>query len=1368
MPPFSAQFTADSQRIWQIRRDSPTEYQAWYSKLSPDGQQKVDRMLGIGEARAASFRRIPPRGDPVAAAQGLGELLGKGRDFLGEKLGEFKRGAQMVTGHGPRSPRPGPGGIPQPGSPRQMGASANAAENVLQWMSLGFVPKSKWRALGERMEEAVPALGGPRERPVGQAAKDVGLFGDALGMATWLPKAGPGAILHGAGALAKRALPKAAPAVVRGAARFAGEGAVLGAGHGAGALQEGATLAEAGKIAGQTTAAWMVAGPVLNKALSALAGIPKKMAESRIKAGWQQYAAGLRRQQGRAPSEAEGVAAVERLIEKHAPPKAPKAAAEVAPPRIMPPPEPAERAIMAEAQAAKAEPFRRPIEPKPPRPAETVSERMSAEADVRAEAALRADEAGIPRAQSERAISEAQPADDMSALVRREALENEMRAAGQRYATEKTPSAEADVMRLRDELRAVQREAERIPDTEAPGETFTRATGEPAEPDISASKPPGWTRTGGGRKRGAIRLPDWDAKAMREKLRGIADDAAEKYNAFYATLDTELSSIGSRMRSLGEWGIESMRMADEAFYQMMKGRGSVAVAMEKAIRPLGSRWQQEGAFKRVSRVLDGRADYRTLASSGERESYKGLRQILDDLEITGLEDGALTIRAREEFTLSDGTVIPKTPTGRDDFSNIRPAIGRYKSVKEMRSSNELDIQLVNPETAELLPTVYTIPQSRVRIPARDNFFPRRFDKDWLKPERRAVLEAALEKAGVEEGTAGDLISAWRQHAFDPWHGSFRLQRIADLPEKFYLPPEESLRDYVQGATRHIAWAREMGAGTSVRPEGWKFDAANKQAMDEGVETLVAKGWARDTEEASLMLLGRKPGERPGGFNSQFRDAVRMDFERPAEQDRGLIGRELASPLRSFTAITSLSRVGMTNLSQHANTVLLTGWKAAAEGLLKGTNKLTREEVVGLGGNMRHGLEELLGIGGDVWHQRFARFMINKGYALEPMENWLRTTAAVATRRHVQDSFLRLKANPGDAWSRSALELVRINPERALKRGHLTDDEILRAMFWGAGETQFLTRQTDMNAWYMTEGGKVLWQFLGFSYQQGKLMRNLVKRDFATKDPAQRAKLLGHIFVTMPAAGSAALGLKSLVAQKPRTSGVGQRYVENFFAGGGLGIAIELFWDALYASEHGDLFAAAGPQKLGTAVGDAAEIAGLTDLVQRGRAVPRTEKEAARADRKARIRQLKNLPVPHGLAGTAANMFFPPPSLADVPHWLRAEDAWLSVSRPKSRVYNIWEMRANWRRLTPKERDKHFAALSPGDRVILFTKLSPQQRSSWRNYLGPAGQQRFIRETEALGPKAVERMKWALQDAAMHKAAAAAEREAAKQLQPAAP
>ncbi|HUW34529.1 MAG TPA: hypothetical protein VM223_23220 [Planctomycetota bacterium] len=878
---------------------------------------------------------------------------------------------------------------------------------------------------------------------------------------------------------------------------------------------------------------------------------------------------------------------------------------------------------------------------------------------------------------------------------------------------------------------AVSPEALRTAPTPTPAEAWTAATGQkavdvpgPAQPSPLAMRRGKGTT---GRAAGAVRMPE--AEKAREAVRGWL-------GGLYAEVSEIATSVDGLVRSTGPSGKKYMDITDRAFARWKQGRDTAYLDTNNILRGIPKKRQEQ-----VYRYLDGRIPERML-SRQERAAAAELRPIIDSFDIRGLKNGAITIRAKQEIELPDGTVIPKTPEGRDVWSDMRLAQDWEGSVDDLLSRNTVPVQLVNPETAEVLPTVYQLSRDQVYVPARSNYITRAIDPKFLDPKKQqARLAQVLMRRGDARNMkdASRIIEAYKSDRVDPYYNPLRQARLQDLPEEFYIPQGQALDQYFNGASRNLAWADNVGAGTSLRKEGWLGEellrGATTDAEAEGVASWTERNWVATESEARQML---------GDLSILTADAVRQNFNWVTKEAAPRWGARLHHRLRSAVAVGSLGRVTLTNLTQPMNTVVMTSLKDTMAGMVGVLDKATREQAIRSGAVKIEGLAAVAGVSGQAWHQRLAKWFIQKGYLLGPMEQWLRTVAAIASRRFAKSTFERLVQSPRDKWAREALRILRIDADKALARGKLTEEELMDAAFWGAGETQFLTRATDMPVWYNTEGGKTIAMLMGFMYQQGKLIQRLAKRDIMMGDPAKAIKFLVGVGIGMPLAGEIVQNLKAELSLTPRTSYKWERWLDDLFAGGGLGIAFEMFYDALRYGAHGDMFAGPALQQLAEGIGAGFELLDLRDKSGLGR--PRTEAEERRAKEKAARWFTKRIPVPYALGAARYATEALWPTNDDAPFWVRELDVRQSMWPPTWDTSNIHEQRADWNRKNAKEKQQHWMSLAPAARVNFFLKLPPEERYRQLDRIGEIGRKQLVENAKKLGPNARKRLIWAIEDA----------------------
>lgn len=177
------------------------------------------------------------------------------------------------------------------------------------------------------------------------------------------------------------------------------------------------------------------------------------------------------------------------------------------------------------------------------------------------------------------------------------------------------------------------------------------------------------------------------------------------------------------------------------------------------------------------------------------------------------------------------------------------------------------------------------------------------------------------------------------------------------------------------------------------------------------------------------------------------------------------------------------------------------------------------------------------------------------------EKFNRTVAANAGIEWATRNFEKLLASPEKVLYKSRLAEMGINVEKALARGALTDNELLKAGQIIAEKTQFRSRPLDLPYWASSNFGKVFWQFKNFAYNQLKFAigDNLIK-EVQAKNYGRAARnllILGTIF---PMTGEVLQDVRSLITQSRRPTKAWDRYVSDLAGAGSMGIVMD-FLDA---------------------------------------------------------------------------------------------------------------------------------------------------------------------------------------------------------------
>jgi len=169
------------------------------------------------------------------------------------------------------------------------------------------------------------------------------------------------------------------------------------------------------------------------------------------------------------------------------------------------------------------------------------------------------------------------------------------------------------------------------------------------------------------------------------------------------------------------------------------------------------------------------------------------------------------------------------------------------------------------------------------------------------------------------------------------------------------------------------------------------------------------------------------------------------------------------------------------------------------------------------------------------------------------EKFNRTVAANVGKEWVLRNFERLLKNPANMTYKFRLQELGVNVEKALARGSLTQNDILKAAQLFAEKTQFRSRPLDLPYWASSNAGKLFWQFKNFTYQQTRfLYDNLigeVKRGNYGR-AARNVLVLGTIF---PMAGEVLQDVRSLITQSRRPTGALERYWSDITGSGAMGM-----------------------------------------------------------------------------------------------------------------------------------------------------------------------------------------------------------------------
>lgn len=354
----------------------------------------------------------------------------------------------------------------------------------------------------------------------------------------------------------------------------------------------------------------------------------------------------------------------------------------------------------------------------------------------------------------------------------------------------------------------------------------------------------------------------------------------------------------------------------------------------------------------------------------------------------------------------------------------------------------------------------------------------------------------------------------------PRFGPLEYSRELNVP--IYDPdPRRVIPSYVLNAYTRLETARSFG------PQNQKLNAMlNKIRKTEGVEV------ARDVDKLIRTITGQ------------------ID-RAPAREKLSITLRMLQVPKLSFGQILNISQ-------SYLNTWLGADLGSMAYGLQSAFKDAGVREGLRAGATLQSVINQQLAYFGG--GQNFANNIL-KYTGFNWTELFNRTVTANATKKYVEKTFDKLKANPDNRFLRWRLEEFMINPDEALAKGALTETETLRAMNKGTIMMQFLSDPLYLPEFASSPEGKAFFQFKNYSYNQAIFVkRQLLNPNIPLTHKLRSLLILGTIF---PMSGEVALDVRSLLTGAKRPTKAWDRYWSNISNAGTFGLWTDFIESAHY-------------------------------------------------------------------------------------------------------------------------------------------------------------------------------------------------------------
>jgi hypothetical protein len=327
------------------------------------------------------------------------------------------------------------------------------------------------------------------------------------------------------------------------------------------------------------------------------------------------------------------------------------------------------------------------------------------------------------------------------------------------------------------------------------------------------------------------------------------------------------------------------------------------------------------------------------------------------------------------------------------------------------------------------------------------------------------------------------------------------------------------------------------------------------------ETAKLRGFSMtDAERAqrAMSQFGQRVRKQSGAKASkEFADLLNIitnAVDQPFAQSR----EDFSRILRTMN-VPKLAFAQITNIGQNFNTFLAAGAPSFLKGIALSFTKRGQRLGTQSGATLESALREVQTKAGvaNRWSDLFLKYT---GFNL--VERFNRRAAANVGKEFAISLFDRLKKDRGNPKAiLTDLDLLGIDGNEALRRGFLTNEDILTAAKRMSDRTQFRAGPTDLPVAFQTPEGKILLQFKSFAFQQGKFLKDQLKKDIQNNNMKSVARTLLTLGIIFPMGGEVIADVKSLITGRERPTDALERYISNLMQAGGLGITSDLLESA---------------------------------------------------------------------------------------------------------------------------------------------------------------------------------------------------------------
>jgi len=447
---------------------------------------------------------------------------------------------------------------------------------------------------------------------------------------------------------------------------------------------------------------------------------------------------------------------------------------------------------------------------------------------------------------------------------------------------------------------------------------------------------------------------------------------------------------------------------------------------------------------------------------------------------------------------------------------------------------------------------------------RENYFPHHtlsIDELAGGVKRKEVLQATV-KEGLFPDTraAGDVLDGYLARIkgntsdvrFINWMA--RQQGISktkalDIWNKTIAPRLNRVTGHLtKSRSRNIPWYdRNLNSALGHYYMEAAKGSVNMKAfgknLDDGYAMIDKIRLEKGNWEMAQELLGRYTNPRA--------------YPRPQGFARGLLTAQSIMKLNPLTTLV--------NYSQTLATALETTPKATLKAMFMGERDFSQRT----GAIASAAMKDIMELhGGSTGVGAF--YMRNIGFRTSEIH--LRSLAANAGKFHAMDSFSLLQKGERVGYANRQLRKMGVDPQTALERGRLTDDELLRAGKRVSDMTQFRGDEFDLPFKWLGPEGRVITQFKTFVFNQGRLL----KRTVVDETLAGNMRPLVFALTAYPLIGAGYdLLIDQIILGKEPPESLPGWYFEGIASVGGLGL-LSNAWESSEYGKKAVLEAMGGP------------------------------------------------------------------------------------------------------------------------------------------------------------------------------------------------